>query len=85
MVVVGHYWRSITDKTHEQSAVGEEDMFGESLDRMINNVICVDFSVGRRFKNRAAQKQHVNTGLAAFRLPELQLCFDHGLVVTVHK
>jgi hypothetical protein len=83
-VVVGHYWRwpvkidrASMDKDGPDLFAGAEagDWLGP-----LRNVYCVDFSVGRRFRERelgmAAGSQ---TRLAALRWPERRLVFDDGV------
>jgi hypothetical protein len=42
------------------------------------NVYCVDFSVGGRYAQRAANKPLHMCRLAAVRVPEWQVVYDHG-------
>jgi hypothetical protein len=78
LCVFGHYWRTLLP--------GEEDgdqLFG-SLPRNValgrGNAMCIDYSVGKRFKEREAPDFDgtFRTQLAALRLPERVLLFDNG-------
>ena len=76
-VVVGHYWR----RRDEALIEGKPDAW--STPRFTDwagpkkNVFCVDYSVGRRFLERArGETTHFEGGLAALRWPERTLVFD---------
>lgn len=81
-VICGHYWRRFNE--NEITDTNELDLFagthptewhGEK-----NNVFCIDFSVGARFKERKlGGNKFVNTKLAGLRWPERELIFDDGL------
>lgn len=73
MCVVGHYWRSRTGAHHGKGP----DLFAGTdplapLGR--GNVMCVDYSIGKRAAERAANKPF-DTALAAYRWPERELVF----------
>lgn len=78
-VVVGHFWR----KFYEENNTSFEGMFNNTdfnaWHGKKNNVFCVDYSVGARFKER---KKNIplgsNTTLAALRMPENKLIFENG-------
>jgi hypothetical protein len=75
-VVVGHYWRlrgaRIEGKVDVWDGVGPFDWAGPK-----RNVTCIDYSVGRRFAERAqGRTTGFVGGLAALRWPERRLVFD---------
>ena len=76
-VVVGHYWRRrdgawIEGKPDPWSTPLPTDWAGPR-----RNVFCVDYSVGRRFLERArGRSSQFEGGLAALRWPERTLVFD---------
>ena len=75
-VIVGHYWRSrIHDAGHEVQgwpAKSASHWLGER-----GNVFCVDYSVGRRYRERHENRTSgFHGGLAAIRWPERTLVFD---------
>lgn len=75
-VVMGHYWRS-----RGPTPPGEvEHLMGSSPFHWVGGgggVFCVDYSVGRRFVQRAhGQTRDFEAGLAALRWPERTLVFD---------
>lgn len=75
-VIIGHYWRKI--KTN-----GEKSIF-KNIDTLAwfgakNNVYCVDYSVGKRYLDRARQNQF-NDLLAALRMPEKILILEDGSI-----
>lgn len=81
-VVVGHFWR----KWHNDKNPSAENVFANieptSWHGKNNNVFCVDFSVGGRFKERNANKTvGENTKLAALRWPECDLILETGEVI----
>ena len=76
-VVCGHYWR----RRHRRAGEGsqrdlwdDEPPYGWAGPR--GNVFCVDYSVGRRFKERWSGVSTFEGGLAALRWPERELVFD---------
>jgi len=81
-VVVGHYWRrydALQIPPEEKSAA---DVFGPHppnawLGRA-GRVMCIDFSVGMRFRERreGRVRERSQFCLAALRVPEWQLVFD---------
>jgi hypothetical protein len=90
-VVVGHYWRRYSPASRSHSEKASADVFGHlSPEHTLGperNVMCIDYSVGMRFAERAeaskrpgrdapAGPTHFNGCLAALRIPEWQLVFD---------
>ncbi len=74
-VIVGHYWRNFKTTTEKQGLFKHIDAiqwFGAN-----NNVFCVDYSVGKRFLDRA-QQQKFSSHLAALRFPENILMLENG-------
>jgi len=76
-VVVGHYWRSRLHKAGHEArgwpAVSASHWIGEPR----RNVFCVDYSVGRRYRERhEGRTSGFHGGLAAMRWPERTLVFD---------
>ncbi len=81
-VVIGHYWRRFGaaqavyfDKYGPDLFAGIESHHCMGLR---NNVYCVDFSVGGRYAQRAANESTHMCRLAALRIPEWQVVYDHG-------
>jgi hypothetical protein len=76
-VVVGHYWRRragamVEGKPDPWNTPRHTDWAGPR-----RNVFCVDYSVGRRFAERAVGRVGgFDGGLAALRWPERELVFD---------
>ena len=76
-VVVGHYWRRranawVEGKPDPWHTEAFHDWTGPH-----RNVFCVDYSVGRRFMERARGKaDNFEGGLAALRWPERELVFS---------
>jgi hypothetical protein len=76
MVVVGHYWRSkVREAQHGKgvdlfAGVAPEAVLGPS-----GRVMCVDYSIGKRSKERSGSGKF-ETALAAYRWPERQLVFS---------
>lgn len=74
-VVVGHYWR-------KRGSTTPDDLFARAAGShgMINNVICIDYSVGKRFEERATGVREGSTGtsLGALRVPENVFLFEDG-------
>ncbi len=85
-VVIGHYWRRAQAVERNVAGEGNEDLF-DNVDPFawhgrLNNVFCVDFSVGGRWIERKANAPlGVQYKLAALRWPECTLQFDDGHVV----
>jgi hypothetical protein len=75
-VIVGHYWRSrVHAPDHKKQgwpAASASHWLGER-----GNVFCVDYSVGRRYRERhEGRTSGFHGGLAAMRWPERTLVFD---------
>jgi len=83
-VVVGHYWRSFNQNANAEAH--ESELF-DSVDPLAwhgkhNNVFCIDFSVGKRWKERREGVTKNYSGkLAALRWPEKTLMFDDGVTL----
>lgn len=83
-VVFGHYWRWWDARHQAELSKGEPNLFeGESAGGWQRNdagrevALCIDYSVGARFKERLRGKQSGFAGrLAALRWPERELVFD---------
>ena len=81
-VVIGHYWRSFNNNANAEAE--QSDLF-DSIDPLVwhgkhNNVFCIDFSVGKRWKERREGVTENHGGkLAALRWPEKTLIFDDGV------
>jgi hypothetical protein len=73
--VVGHYWRR-----RAEAIEGKVDVWDDLHPyAWSGHVYCVDYSVGRRFTERARNKTgRFDGGLAALRWPERVLLFDDG-------
>jgi hypothetical protein len=84
-VVFGHYWRWWNPANHAELSKGEPNLFeGDPPDGWQRNedgaavALCIDYSVGARFKERLNRKRPPFAGrLAALRWPERELVFDH--------
>jgi hypothetical protein len=81
-VIIGHYWRWPAPSAQAELSRGEPDLFAAYGPQQWlgarSNVFCVDFSVGARYKERAAGHADYACRLAAVRWPERQLVFDDG-------
>ncbi len=87
-VVIGHYWRRAEAVEGNGPGEGNEDLFNNvdpyAWHGRLNNVFCVDFSVGGRWIERKANAPlGVEYKLAAMRWPECTLQFDDGHVVAL--
>lgn len=82
-VVMGHYWRWPLPVDRSTPARTGPDIFaGTSTGQALgprSNVYCVDYSIGRRFQERA-RGEAFRTRLAALRWPERTLTFDDGSI-----
>jgi hypothetical protein len=79
-VVVGHYWRrrELGRPTHEVPDVPPSEFWGRGA------VYCVDYSIGRRFAERARGVVAGFDGhLAALRWPEGEVVFEDGARVAL--
>jgi hypothetical protein len=81
-VIIGHYWRRFSEARTVFS-----DKFGPDLFAGVEphhwmgksqNVYCVDFSVGGRYAQRAADEPEHLCSLAAVRVPEWEVLHDDG-------
>ncbi len=82
-VIIGHYWRWPTHAVRGAYSGGEPNLFeGYEANHWFGareNVFCVDFSVGARYKERAdGANARFECRLAALRWPEQALVFDDG-------
>ncbi|MBY0231702.1 MAG: metallophosphoesterase [Gemmataceae bacterium] len=78
LTVVGHYWR--VGMPGDDS---DEHLFGSRARNMLlgaGHVMCIDYSVGRRFRERMEPgfRGLYLTSLGALRLPERMLHFDNA-------
>ncbi|MGL4552536.1 MAG: metallophosphoesterase [Gemmataceae bacterium] len=76
LTVVGHYWRvGLPGEEHEAHLFGPGPRHA-----LLGSVMCVDFSVGRRFRERidGPVSGPYLTSLGALRLPERVLYFDNA-------
>jgi hypothetical protein len=85
LVVFGHYWR-LTLPGED----GIERLFkGTALHETLGEAMCIDYSVGKRFRERLAPgfRGAYRTRLAALRLPEKLLVSDEdeGAVPLVER
>jgi hypothetical protein len=78
-VIVGHFWRKFNfiPSSHDDENVFQNIPFN-SWHGKNNNVFCVDFSIGGRFRERLDNNVASNTRLAALRFPENKIIFDNG-------
>ena len=82
-VIIGHYWRWPAAAARDTYSRGEPDLFKDYQVHQWfgarDNVFCVDFAVGARYKERAGgPKTGFECRLAAVRWPERGLVFDDG-------
>jgi Calcineurin-like phosphoesterase len=81
-VVIGHYWRRFGELQAVYSDKYGPDLFaGVEMHHCMGpgrNVYCVDFSVGGRHAQRAANEPLHMCRLAAVRVPEWQVVYDQG-------
>ncbi len=85
-VVVGHFWRKMNEEVspHKDENVFD-GIFPFEWHGKRNNVFCVDFSVGGRFKERLKGNIGENTCLVALRWPERTLVLENGQVIPTEK
>jgi hypothetical protein len=88
-VVIGHYWRRFGDAQAVYSDKFGPDLFaGVEMQHCMGpgrNVYCVDFSVGGRHAQRAANEPLHMCRLAAVRVPEWQVVYDHGETQNIER
>lgn len=82
-VIVGHYWRMAEPLEREAAGKGDPYLFAglgaHAWHGARNNVFCVDYSVGGRWRARSAGAAVASRfKLAAMRWPERELVFDTG-------
>lgn len=81
-VVIGHYWRNFKS-TQEKSGLFKHihplQWFGQH-----SNVFCVDYSVGRRYRERQ-QQAGFGHHLGALRWPENLLIFEDRVQYATHN
>lgn len=81
-VVVGHFWRKWENKENPEVENVFANIEPTSWHGKNNNVFCVDFSVGGRFKERKNnQELGSTTKLAALSWPERTLTLENGEVI----
>lgn len=82
-VVIGHYWRhwQVNSRVFSERSLFPEQ--GHLWHGAKNNVFCVDFSVGARWRMRKQPEKYSKQAfrLAALRWPEKILVFDDGETV----
>jgi hypothetical protein len=81
LTVFGHYWRiGIPGETHEKHLFG-----GKPRHALLGRGMCIDYSVGRRFRERidGPPLGPYLTSLGALRLPERILYFDNAEPVSL--
>ncbi|HWG42371.1 MAG TPA: metallophosphoesterase [Gemmataceae bacterium] len=78
LCVFGHYWRILLPDEVDNDRLFPGVPRNATLGR--GDAMCVDYSVGKRFKERGAPGFNgvFHTRLAALRLPERVLIFDDG-------
>lgn len=86
-VVVGHFWRKLNEEPihHAKDENVFEGIAPFEWHGKKNNVFCVDFSVGGRFKERLKGNVGENTCLVALRWPENTLMLENGEEVLTEK
>jgi hypothetical protein len=82
-VIVGHYWRMAQPVERASVGKGDPDLFlgvdPHAWHGARNNVFCVDYSVGGRWRERTdGSPIGSRFKLAAMRWPERELVFDTG-------
>lgn len=87
-VVIGHFWRQFNPKIQRISGVFGKDLFEDIAPHAWmgrgKNVYCVDYSVGQRHMERQNEKDKASFygKLAALRMPEREVMYDDGSLVT---
>ena len=79
LCVVGHYWRVALPGESKYESLFD----GLALEAVHGSVMCIDYSVGKRFRERM---QHGHNGryhsrLGALRLPEQFVFYDNAEAV----
>lgn len=84
-VVIGHYWRLFDPQPNQPQSRYSllfQELPSTAWHGKNNNVFCVDYSVGARWRNRKEKLPHTSRfKLAALQWPEMQLVFDSGDVL----
>lgn len=75
MVVFGHYWRQQVHGDHDPLHLFDKISPHARLGR--GHAMCLDYSVGKRYRERRAGAGNFLTALAALRWPERLLVFDN--------
>jgi hypothetical protein len=78
LCVFGHYWRILLPDENDDDRLFTGVLLNATLGR--GHAMCIDYSVGKRFKERVAPGFDgvFQARLAALRLPERVLVFDDG-------
>lgn len=78
-VVVGHYWRSCAPHRHQGKG---PDLFAGVAPTAplgaAGQVMCIDYSIGHRQRERSEGKTQFDSALAAYRWPEDEVIFAPG-------
>lgn len=86
-VIIGHYWRRFSEAWLNTTDEYGPDLFADLEPHhwmgLVNNVYCVDFSVGGRYIERATGASTYHCVLAAVRVPEWQVVQDDGQVFEI--
>jgi len=82
-VLIGHYWRQLAPVNRAAVGKGDRNLFATvgpvQWHGKRQNVFCLDYSVGGRWRERQDQKTPGTLfKLAAMRWPERELVFDTG-------
>ena len=81
-VVIGHYWRRHSEAGKRLMDQHGPDLFADVQPHhwmgVRNNVYCVDFSIGGRYVERAAEAAEFHCRLSALRVPEWQILHHDG-------
>lgn len=81
-VVFGHYWRGLREEDPDKPDLFDGVATGDWLGPK-RNAYCIDFSVGRRFKERKqGRRPPYQTRLGALRWPERTVTFDDGETIS---
>lgn len=75
-IIFGHYWRTWRNSTSEEFSPPA----GSTWLGVKHNAFCIDYSAGRRWKDRlhGIPPKYSMFRLAALRYPEYELVFDNG-------
>lgn len=79
-VIVGHYWRRYSPRLHQDPQKRRADLFGDLPANAwlgaARQVMCIDYSVGYRHKERRDGREAYDSCLGALRIPEWEIVFD---------